>query len=70
MQEEHPEMSICEPLAPRGFMVVGHRTPTGAPASLNVSKKERDTAVTAEPESTSGHQSTLPGTSDPHLISA
>ena len=52
MQEEHPEMSICDPLAPRSLLAVGRKTPTGAPASLNVLKKERDIAVTAEPEST------------------
>ena len=38
-QDEQPDMSICEPLAPRSLLTVGCKSPTGAPASLNVSKK-------------------------------
>ena len=32
MQDEHPKISIGEPLAPRSLLSVGRNTPTGAPA--------------------------------------
>ena len=35
-QDEHPEMLICEPFAPRNFLTVGRRSPTGAPATTRV----------------------------------
>ena len=36
MQDEHPEIVIGDPLAPRSFLSVGHNTPTGAPAFSSV----------------------------------
>ena len=32
-QDDHPKMSICEPLAPSSFLAVGCKSPTGALAS-------------------------------------
>ena len=36
MQDEHPEIVIGDPLAPRSLLSVGRNTPTGAPALSSV----------------------------------
>ena len=36
MQDEHPEIVIGDPLAPRSLLSVGRNTPTGAPAFSSV----------------------------------